>query len=385
MEKEKIAIVAAAPETVISFMSDHIKTLSSHYDVYVLCSNTCNFQDYKIHNFVHFINVLIKRNISIFQDFISLFRLIFIFYKHNFTLVQSITPKAGLLAMLAAWICKIPVRIHVFTGQVWVTKGGFSRWYLKTLDRLIAMLATSVLADSSSQKKFLVSAGIAKEKDIVVLADGSICGVDSSRFKPNWNAKVLIRSKLGIPQDATVALFVGRIKKDKGVLDLVRAFGMIHSDITNLFMIFVGPDEENLGEQIIHLSAHRFSQIRLMDSVNNPEDFFAAADFLCLPSYREGFGLVIIEAAASGIPTLASRIYGITDAIVDGATGLLHQPGDLVGITKGLLEMTINSSRRQIMGDAARRRALMLFPTSRLVEALLQHYQLLIQKFRSYG
>ena len=125
--------------------------------------------------------------------------------------------------------------------------------------------------------------------------------------------------------------------------------------------------------------------MRFVGAVNNPEDFFAAADFLCLPSYREGFGLVIIEAAGAGIPTLGSCIYGITDAIVDGITGFLHQPGDLVGLSKGLLDMTMNTKKRQTMGYVARKRVLELFPTSRVVGAQLHHYKSLIQKYRIHG
>ena len=125
--------------------------------------------------------------------------------------------------------------------------------------------------------------------------------------------------------------------------------------------------------------------MRFVGSINNPEDFFAAADFLCLPSYREGFGLVTIEAAAVGIPTLASRIYGITDAVIDGVTGILHEPGDLAGIAEGLRLMTMHPKNRQLMGKAAQRRALELFPTSRIVGAQLSYYQSLIQTYRSHA
>jgi glycosyltransferase involved in cell wall biosynthesis len=116
----------------------------------------------------------------------------------------------------------------------------------------------------------------------------------------------------------------------------------------------------------------------------NPSYFMRASDFLCLPSYREGFGLVTIEAATVGIPTLASRIYGITDAVIDGVTGLLHEPGDLAGIAEGLRTMAAIPQVRISMGDAAQKRALELFPTSRVVNAQLSFYQSLIQKYRSH-
>ncbi|MBT8585661.1 glycosyltransferase family 4 protein [Polynucleobacter paneuropaeus] len=250
---------------------------------------------------------------------------------------------------------------------------------------MIALLATSLLADSPSQKQFLVSEGIANAQDINVLGDGSICGVDTLRFKPNQEAKKKVRTQLEIPEEATVALFMGRLKKDKGVLDLARALGALQSDVSNLYIVFVGPDEEGLAGPILQLAFSQSNQVRFVGSVNNPEDYFAAADFLCLPSYREGFGLVIIEAAASGIPTLASRIYGITDAIVDGVTGILHEPGDSVAIAKGLQQMTMDSMSRQAMGEAAKLRSLELFSTARVVGAQIDYYKSLIEKRRSHA
>jgi glycosyltransferase involved in cell wall biosynthesis len=385
MNKDKIAIVSAVPETILAFMTKHLQALALEYSTYAICSNTSNISLERLIPGVAYLNTPIERKISPFMDLISLFKLILLFRSHQFILVQSITPKAGLLSMFAAWICRIPIRVHVFTGQAWVTRKGFSRWYLKSFDRLIAFLATSLLADSPSQKQFLVDEGIANARDIQVLADGSVCGVDDLKFKPNAEAKKEIRAQLSIPEEATVALFIGRLKRDKGVLDLASAFGGLDSSFNSLYLVFVGPDEDELREQILHLVSLGRNQVRFVGHVNNPEDFIAAADFLCLPSYREGFGLVTIEAAAVGIPTLASRIYGITDAVIDGVTGLLHEPGDLAGIADGLRTMAAIPETRKSMGDVARKRALELFPTSRVVNAQLIYYKSLIQKYRNHA
>ena len=355
------------------------------YSVHVVCGRVSAIPIEKLAQNVNYADISIERKISPLKDIISLLKLISFFTLNQFTLVQSITPKAGLLSMLAAWICRVPIRVHVFTGQVWITKSGFSRFYLKSFDRLISALATSLLADSLSQRQFLVAEKVVKAQDIQVLGNGSICGVDTFRFKPNEEVKKKIRSQLGIPVEAIVALFMGRLKIDKGVLDLARAFGASHPELTNLYVVFVGPDEESLSNQILELANPKSNQVRFVGSVNNPEDFFAAADFLCLPSYREGFGLVTIEAAAVGIPTLASRIYGITDAIVDEVTGILHEPGDLAGIAEGLRLMTTHPKNRQLMGEAAQKRALELFPTSRIVSAQLSYYHSLIHNYRSHA
>ena len=358
--------------------------IRDRYLTYAVCSNAHNISAKSLIPSVEYIDLSIERKISPLRDLISLFKLIHFFRANQFNLVQSITPKAGLLSMLAAWSCRVPIRVHIFTGQVWVTKTGFSRWYLKCFDRLIAMLATSLLADSPSQKQFLVTEGIAKANDIHVLADGSICGVDTARFKVNQEAREKVRAQLDIPDAATIALFMGRLKKDKGVLDLADAFGLLEPEKTNIYLVLVGPDEEQLAPQILQLASSKRNQLRFVGSVSNPEDFFAAADFLCLPSYREGFGLVTIEAAAAGIPTLASRIYGITDAIIDGVSGILHEPGDIVGIVNGLHEM-MDVNVRKSLGDTAKERAIELFQSSRIVEAQLRYYQSLIQEHQSHA
>ena len=382
---EKVAIVSAVPETILAFMSKHLQAISAEYLTYAVCSNVEKIPVEGLVLDVKYVDINIERKISLNRDIASLFNLVKFFRFHRLTLVQSITPKAGLLSMLAAWICRVPIRVHVFTGQVWVTRGGFSRWFLKGFDRLIAALSTSLLADSPSQKQFLVAEGIASAHKIQVLGHGSICGVDSMRFRINQIAKEKIRYQLGIPDDAIVALFMGRLKKDKGVFDLAHAVGILPSELNNLYVVFAGPDEEGVEAQILKLALTRNKQIRFVGPVSNPEDFFAASDFLCLPSYREGFGLVTIEAAAAGIPTLASRIYGITDAIVDGVTGILHEPGDFVGIAKGIQLMAMNSEVRKKMGNAAKNRALDIFSTSRIVEAQLNYFQSLIKNYRSHA
>lgn len=383
MSNKKIAIVSAVPETLLAFMSKHLEALAHLYSVTAICGGSTSIPQEKLVPSVTYIDVAIERRISPLKDLASLFGLLQCFRSNHFFLVQSITPKAGLLAMLAAWLCGVPLRVHVFTGQVWVTKKGLSRWFLKRLDKLIASLATSLLADSASQKQFLVAEGIALANQIEVLGNGSICGVDTARFAPNQDVKLKLRNTLKIPSDAVLALFLGRLKRDKGVLDLATAFGALDSSLENLYLAFVGPDEDNLTAQISKLAGVNADRIRFVGSVNNAEDFLAAANFLCLPSYREGFGLVTIEAAAVGIPTLASRIYGITDAVVDGVTGILHDPGDYIAIEKGLRELALNPLHCKELGSSAKRRAIDFFSSSLVVDAHLHFYKRLISESKS--
>jgi len=238
------------------------------------------------------------------------------FFRNNrFDAVHSVSPKAGLLAMTAAALTGVPVRIHIFTGQVWANRSGLSRFVLKAMDTWTAAMATHVLVDSESQRAFLVEQGVLRADKSRVLCQGSISGVDIERFRPNDDVRTTMRSSHNVPPPATAFLYLGRWKRDKGVLDLAHAFSQLAREHEGSYLFIVGPDEDRLESQIREICRHCISRIRLIGDTDNPEQWIAAADVLCLPSYREGFGSTIIEAASAGLPAIGSRIYGITDAI----------------------------------------------------------------------
>jgi len=315
------------------------------------------------------------RNVSPIKDLACLFILLALFRRRKFDAIHSVTPKAGLLAMLAGRLARIPVRIHTFTGQVWATRAGLSRMLLKNLDRLLVACATHVLVDSHSQKEFLPRERVVTPRKASVLAEGSISGADTTRFRPDLLLRKKVRSSLNITQDATVFVYVGRLKRDKGVLDLAAAFSQLCRANTNAYLLVVGPDEENLRPQIESRCDSCIGRLRFVDWTQTPEQYMASADVLCLPSYREGFGSVVIEAAACEVPSLASRIYGVTDAAVEGVTGVLHEPGNVEDLACGMARAVENPARRAAMGRAARVRAQKQFAADTLTAAVLQYYR----------
>lgn len=376
----RVAIITAAPESLISFMGGHIDNLAREYSTYAVCNGIHNIPVEKLNPKISYIDISIQRKFSPLKDLISLFQLILFINKNKFLLVHSITPKAGLLTMISAWCCRVPVRVHTFTGQVWVTKRGIFRRILILADKIIAFLATNILVDSESQKKYLIANGVVTKNKANVLCDGSICGVNLQKFRPNIEIKNKIRTDFKIPKDAIVGIFLGRFKKDKGVLDLANAIGELNPAVDNFYFLFVGKDEESLRDEIIKLVAFRSNKVYVLGQTDNPQDYLAAADFLCLPSYREGFGLVTIEAASVGLPTLASKIYGITDAIIDGVTGILHKPGDSSEIAKGLHSLVLNANLRLRLGAAARDRAINKFSNLIIEKAKINYYKQLISE-----
>jgi glycosyltransferase involved in cell wall biosynthesis len=305
----------------------------------------------------------------------SLYKL---FRKMQFDLVHSVTPKAGLLAMTAARIAGISSRIHVFTGQIWVTQRGVMRRLLKVMDRVIARSATLVLVDSHSQREFLLSEKIVTEADSLVLGDGSISGVNLERFRQDMAVRREARADLGIEERQVLILFLGRIKRDKGVLDLAQAFVDLQKKIPEVVLVLVGPDEDGLRAEIEEILSGRHQSLHMVPYTSYPEQILAAADIFCLPSYREGFGSVVIEAGACGVPTVGSRIYGVTDSVVDGETGLLFTAGDIAGLEEALERLAGNDVLCAQMGLAAKERAKTLFPQSRITGELLSLYDRLL-------
>lgn len=366
--RKRILVVVAVPMTVKAFLLNYLRALGTVHEVTVVCADgDAGFAE-SLPPGVSFIPVDIRRAIAPMGDLKALLALVRIMRSGQFAMLHSVTPKAGLLAQLAARYCGINIRVHTFTGQVWVTKHGVFRWILKAMDRLIALCATRLLADSASQRQFLIDEGVVSEEKIEVLGSGSISGVDAERFRPDPVARRAVRSRLGYSDGDVLALFVGRLNRDKGVLDLVEAFVRVSAQLPQLALLLVGPDEEGLAPRIEQI-AQGNSRLHLLGGTAKPEEFMAAADFFCLPSYREGFGSVVIEAAACAKPAIASAIYGLTDAVEDGKSGALHPPSDVSAIADLLVRFTLDNELRDRMGQRAHQRALTDFSAESVVRA----------------
>jgi len=374
----KACVVVASEMTLRTFLVAQLVAMQARYDITVVV-NTANPALLDELGVIARLEALpIQRAIAPLSDLRCLARLIRLMRRERFDLVHSMTPKAGLLAMVAAWIARVPVRIHTFTGQVWATRTGIARAALKWIDTAMARAATFTLADSQSQRSFLASEGVVSASKIAVLANGSVSGVDATRFRPDPVRRGIVRESLGVPMTDVVLLFVGRINRDKGVMDLARAFAILADRRADIRLLMVGPDEESLTGAIRNVCSRQLARLHFCAYANAPEDFMTASDILCLPSYREGFGTVIIEAAAVGLPTVASRIYGVVDAVVDGKTGLLHEPADLDGLAGQLERLMSSPELRRSLGAEARARAVRDFSQSTMTSAVLDVYSRLL-------
>jgi glycosyltransferase involved in cell wall biosynthesis len=365
--------------TLRAFLSPHIAALRELYAVTVV-ANTDRGERLFADPAVDVIPVPIERKISPLSDLRALVCLLATFRKRKFDVVHSVTTKAGLLAMFAACAANVPVRLHTFTGQLWITRKEPMKLLLRSVDRVIAGCATHVIVDSPSQRDFLVASGIVSAAKSTVLANGSICGVDGGRFRPDREARDRVRSVLGIPRDAVLFLYLGRLTQEKGVIDLAAAFAALAQRHVCAHLLVAGPDEEGLKPRMLVLLPTCADRAHWVDYTDRPQEYMAAADVFCLPSYREGFGQAAIEASATELPVIASRIYGVTDAVVDGETGLLHAPGDVEALRERMQTLLTQPELRERLGNAGRSRALREFSADRITRALLDYYSAATRK-----
>lgn len=370
---KKLCFVATIPEVVHAFLKGHIRASAEKWSTSIIThpQNAALLNDLD----ARFIPLAIERKPAPWRDLRALVQLVILFRRECFDLVYSIGPKTGLLTMPASWLAGVPIRMHIFTGQGWANKRGWKRKAFKIADRLIALCATQILVDSPSQRDFLIAEGVLRQGEGLVIGHGSVCGVDVDRFYPSSPLRTASRAELGINPEQTVILYLGRLNRDKGVLDLAAAFADIASHRTNVMLVLIGTEEDVTFAQVQEVCTMHRDRLRSMSFTPHPERYMAAADIFCLPSYREGFGQVIVEAAACGLPTVASRIYGITDAVEDGKTGLLFPVGDVAMLTNTLSALIADQALRQKMGEAGRLRVVELFASKKITAELIALFE----------
>ena len=372
--RPKICLLAATALTIHFFFKPHLLELSKHYDVTLALNpaNDCYLPDLALP--LEITSVDIARKISLGQDCVALFQLLKLFQSQKFDLLITVVPKAGLLGMIAAFVVGIPRRLHIFQGEVWASKSGLSRLVLKLADRVTATLATHVLAVSESECQFLIKEGIVSANKISVLGTGSICGVNLERYHPRNKTEINeARKNFGIPEDAIVVIFLGRLVPDKGINEFADACRGLEKSCPQLWILLVGPDEEGVVELVLERLGEIKNRTKVFGFTSEPEKFIAAADFICLPSHREGFGVVIIEAGSMGLPAIGSRIYGVSDAIIDRKTGLLFEKGDILQLRTAISEFYSNESLRLQYGLAAQNYAAESFSSQEVVKRYIQY------------
>lgn len=327
--------------------------------------------------------VEMPRAITPLRDLGALRRIVAAIRRVRPDVVHAHTPKGGLLGMLAATAAGVPVRVYHMRGLPMMTATGKRRALLRATERLSCSLAHQVFCVSHSLREVALAEGLCPPDRIRVLAGGSGNGVDSTGtyFPERWSAgeKRELRARWGIPEGATVLGFVGRIVRDKGVVELAEAWRSLREAHPDLHLLMVGPFEP---QDPIPADARALLEgdprVHLAGMQPSAAPFYALMDLLALPTYREGFPNALLEAGAMGIPVVATRIPGCVDAVVEGSTGALVPARDAAALEAALRAYLDDPPRRAAHGRAAREHVLRSFRQEVIWAALEEEYRRLL-------
>jgi len=297
--------------------------------------------------------VEMQRHISPLKDLQSLWRMISVFRHERPDMVHSMTPKAGLICMMAAWLCRVPVRVHTFTGLVFPTSKGVKRRVLMFTDWLTCVCATHIIPEGEGVKRDLLNNGITK-KPIKVLGYGNCRGIDLTKF--DRTPEVMAAGDQLRKSDKFTFISIGRLVGDKGINELVEAFCRLNKDYPNTRLVLVGPYEPEL-DPIKPETIKAIKESPAIEAVGSQKDvrfWLAAADCAVLASYREGFPNVVIEAGAMGLPQIVTDINGANEIIIEGKNGTIVPPKDVDALYEAMCRMAGNREWRESLSANAR-------------------------------
>lgn len=324
------------------------------------------------------LGVKMERGISLLQDLNSLWRLYRVMRRFRPDLTEVGTPKAGLLGGLAAWLNRVPCRIYLLHGLRCETATGLKRRVLLFTERIACSCAHRVICVSESLRQKAVSLGIVELDRTAVLGSGSCNGVDAELFTPTvdrFQAALELRRHLGIPKETPVIGFVGRFVADKGIAELFEAYSQLRQNFPELRLLLVGAFEE--GDPVPQQLRERIksdAHITVTGFLKNVASYYHIMDVLALPTRREGFPTVVLEAHAAGKPVVTFRATGAVDAVVDGVDGIVVALGDVRGLAEALAMLIGNPSLAQTMGRNGYDRVMREFQPTRIWSAFAGTY-----------
>ena len=377
MIKRKLFRISTIPNSLAGLLKGQLKMLNEQYEVIAVSSPGKAMEVLREREGVRTIEVPMERHISLVKDFISLLRMIRVFAKERPYMIHSITPKAGMISMLAGWITRVPIRMHTFTGLVFPTATGFKKKLLIAMDRLTCACATHIIPEGEGVKRDLMTYRITK-KPLRVIANGNVNGVDLTYF--NRTDEVMKQAAAYRQEECFTFCFVGRMVRDKGINELVSAFIRLHQQYPQARLLLVGPFEKELDPLLpeTEKAIQEHPAIRFVGLQPDVRPFLAASDALVFPSYREGFPNVVLQAGAMGLPSIVTDINGCNEIILPNENGMIIPSKDEETLYQAMENFLLHPEEVQRMAEKARPLIASRYDQKIVWNALLKEYKRII-------
>lgn len=378
MTRKKIIRTSTVATSLNTFCQGTLRDLSKIYDVLAVSTPDVDLEEIATREGVRTIGVPMCRQISPINDLISLLRLICVFRRERPTMVHSITPKAGLLSMIASWVCRVPVRLHTFTGLVFPTATGLKQKILITTDRITCACATHIVPEGEGVKHDLQAYHITS-KPLQVLGYGNVRGIDLVHY--DRTDEVMQQAKAIRKADIFTFVFVGRVVRDKGINELIEAFTLLNQSHHNSRLILVGRFENSLDpvspETQQSIDSH--PAIEAVGQQSDVRPWLAASDALVFPSYREGFPNVVIEAGAMGLPSIVTDINGSREIIIEGKNGTIIPTHDSDALLEAMTRFVESPAETAQMAANARQLVASRYEKSFVQQCLFDYYKTILK------
>ena len=374
MSRKKIIRTSTVSTSLNTFCRGTLRRLAQTYDVVAVSTPDDELHEMAQREGVRVVGVAMRRPISPLHDLRSLLRLIRVFRRERPDMVHSITPKAGLLSMIAAWVCRVPVRLHTFTGLVFPTATGLKKKILMLTDRITCACATHIVPEGEGVKNDLINYGITR-KPLHVLGYGNVRGVDMQHY--NRTPEVMAAAQPIMRSEVFTFVFVGRVVRDKGINELVQAFARLHAHEPATRLILVGRFEDNL-DPVSPQTRQTIEQNDSIEAVGSQADvrpWLAASDALVFPSYREGFPNVVLEAGAMGLPSIVTAINGSREIVGEGKNGVIVPPRDADALYAAMMRFVQQPRQVAEMAANAREMIASRFEKSFVEQCLIDYYK----------
>lgn len=377
----KIVRTSTVPTSLHTFCMEQMEAIARQgYDVLAVSSAGWELDEISNHPGVRVARVDMERQISIFRDIRSLWHMYRLLRRERPEIVHSITPKAGLVSMMAARMAGVPVRIHTFTGLVWPSSTGIKQKILKITDRILCRCATHIVPESRGVKEQMEKGRITR-KPLTMLGNGNLRGINGEYYR---RTPEVIAEAERLKAPAFTFLFVGRLVRDKGIDELVRAFHSLETKDARLVLIGrQEPDLDPLSPDVLEIM-NNDERILVPGEIDDVRGWMAASDVLVLPSHREGFPNVVLEGGAMDLPVITTAVNGATDVIEHGYNGILLPLHDTEekrtqALREALDDAVSAPEKYHAMGARARERVLSRWSAQRVLSTLVELYDTALQ------